>query len=103
MASVAIHWNFNGDKTKGWPHTHGMDAHGLPELELRDIPGFLARDAGAILRQVCDYLMTSEKPVVLGRDHVPFTALNFSVCAGCSNPGPSESLRSGAPGQIVDV
>lgn len=49
---VRIHWVTDS----GWLHTHGMDSLGLPELEIRDVPAFLAEDAGRLLRQVCDYM-----------------------------------------------
>src|SRR5262249_22304849 len=51
---------------KGWLHTHGMDRHGLPELEVRNVPGFLAGAAAGILDEVCDYMLTSGKTVKAG-------------------------------------
>ncbi len=43
----------------GWLHTHGMDAEGLPELEMRHVPAFLADAAAGLLRQVCGYMLES--------------------------------------------
>ena len=43
----------------GWLHTHGMDSLGLPELEVRHVPAFLAEDAAGLLRHVCDYMAES--------------------------------------------
>ena len=50
----------------GWVHTHGMDKLGLPELEVRDVPDFLAEDAARLLRHICNYMQTGGKLVQLG-------------------------------------
>ena len=50
----------------GWVHTHGMDELGLPELEVRDIPDFLAEDVARLLSHICKYMQTGGKPVQLG-------------------------------------
>jgi hypothetical protein len=51
--AIAIHYV----NDSGWMHTHGMDAHGLPELEIRDVPAYLAVGADWLLQQVCDYML----------------------------------------------
>lgn len=56
QTKAQIHWVTNGEHTKGWVHTHGMDEHGPPELEIWDIPNFLAEDAARLLKHVCKYM-----------------------------------------------
>src|SRR5438552_1354406 len=51
---------------QGWVHTHGMDRHGLPELEVRGVPGFLAAAAADLLRHACDYMLASGKVMKAG-------------------------------------
>ena len=51
---------------EGWIHTHGMQAHDLPELEVRGVPGFLLIPAGDLLRQVCEYMLVTGKVVRAG-------------------------------------
>ena len=62
---IECHHVISGTETKGWVHTHGMDQFGLPELEIRNVPAFLAGNAAAILRTVCDYMIDSGKKVAL--------------------------------------
>jgi hypothetical protein len=62
---IECHHVISGTETKGWVHTHGMDQFGLPELEIRNVPAFLAVHAAAILRTVCDYMIDSGKKVAL--------------------------------------
>jgi len=49
-----------------WLHTHGMWALDLPELEVRDIPLFLAPFAQCILTEACDYIIEHPKGVKPG-------------------------------------
>jgi hypothetical protein len=51
--AIAIHYVTH----LGWLHTHGMDAHGLPELEMRLVPAYLADAAAGLLQQVCDSML----------------------------------------------
>jgi hypothetical protein len=66
MERIQLHHVISGKDTKGWVHTHGMDRLGLPELEMRSVPGFLAESAAKILRDVCDYLIESGNRVSVG-------------------------------------
>jgi hypothetical protein len=66
MGRVKFHHVTDGRETKGWVHTHGMDDFGLPELEMRDIPGFLVEEAARMLKGVCDYMLDSGNKVCLG-------------------------------------
>src|SRR5687767_9114505 len=69
---IVIHFVTDGEKQKGWVHTHGMEELGLPELEIRDLPLFLAPDAGRLINHVSQYLYDGKhgidgaKPVSLG-------------------------------------
>ena len=47
----------------GWVHTHGMDRHGLPELEVRGVPGLLFEYAGNVLNEVCAYHYSASFPI----------------------------------------
>jgi hypothetical protein len=51
---------------EGWVHTHGMDRHGLPELEVKGVPGFLAPAAANMLMTACQYMIESRKAVKAG-------------------------------------
>lgn len=66
MERIQIHWVTSGKDTKGWIHTHGMDQHDLPELEVRGVPNFLAESAASLLRYACDYMIDSGREVRLG-------------------------------------
>jgi hypothetical protein len=46
----------------GWLHSHGMADHGMPELEMRGIPAFLADQAADLLRQACRRMIESGRP-----------------------------------------
>jgi len=54
------------EETGIWAHTHGLAAYGLPELEVRDAPSYLATPAGTLLNAVADYLLNSGKTVRVG-------------------------------------
>jgi hypothetical protein len=52
---------------KGWIHTHGLAAHGRPELEIRNVPLFLGGDAARLLNDIAAYLLNDvAKPFVAG-------------------------------------
>jgi hypothetical protein len=52
---------------RGWLHTHGLAAHGMPELEMKDVPAFLRLAAGGLLNDVAGYLLNdAKKPLVAG-------------------------------------
>jgi len=56
VSGVTMHHVTSGKTTKGWIHTHGMKELGLPELEIRNVPSFLADGAARLLRHVCRYM-----------------------------------------------
>lgn len=68
--ATVVHMVFDGEKTKGWVHTHGLDKFDLPELEIRDIPVFMMTSAGRILNLVSDYLLNGDKPIKVGETMV---------------------------------
>lgn len=63
---VVFHCVSNGEKTKGWVHTHGLAKFRLPELEIRGVPLFLAIPATNILIDIADHLLNSGKKVNTG-------------------------------------
>lgn len=63
---IAIHMIISGANTKGWVHTHGMEAFGRPELEIVGLPLFMAKDAGVLLNEVCDYFLNGGKVIKVG-------------------------------------
>lgn len=76
---VQIHLVTDGDDTKGWIHTHGMDALGLPELEIKGIPLFMGTAACALLNEFGRYMMENpDRPVLEGQNIQMGPAL-FSV------------------------
>lgn len=66
-AAIEVHVVTDGEQTRGWIHTHGMAAHGQPELEMRHVPLFLAPVAVAVLRSICRYMLTSPNPILAGQ------------------------------------
>ena len=64
LAKLVVHSILDGELTKGWLHTHGMCEYDLPELEVRQIPQFMVPDAYRMLRQICDYMLTSTNPIL---------------------------------------
>lgn len=67
VAKVEVHVLNDGEHTRGWVHTHGMDEYDLPELEMRHVPLFLVPDAYRMIREVCDYMLTAPTPVLAGQ------------------------------------
>ena len=61
---LQIHWVTDGE-LRGWTHTHGMEAFGLPELELLDVPSYFVGAAQLLLSMVADYML-NERPVAAG-------------------------------------
>ncbi len=98
---VQFHHVTNGS-TKGWVHTHGMDQFGLPELEMRAVPGFLVESAARILTSACDYMIDSAKKVSAGEtmalsDHTVFQFVKADPIPGAEEHYEAERW------QIVEV
>ena len=85
----------------GWPHTHGMAEKGLPELEIRGVPSFLAPAAAALLNDVCDYMLRTGKRVKAGETMSSSGAV-FRFVAPEPMPGNEEHYEVERL-QIVDV
>jgi hypothetical protein len=63
---IVLHHVTDGP-AKGWLHTHGLAAHGKPELEIRNVPVFLGAAAGALLNDLAGYLLNdAPAPLVAG-------------------------------------
>lgn len=57
------------EETTGWVHTHGMDARGLPELEIRGVrPAFLMVNAGELLNKIAAYMVASGNVIKAGEN-----------------------------------
>jgi hypothetical protein len=99
---VKIQWVPDGKATKGWIHTHGMDQHGLPELEMRDIPNFLGEYAADLLEQVCDYMLESGMTIRLGETMAISSRTQFRFVLPVPIPGHEDHYAT-ERWQIVDV
>lgn len=56
-----------GEQTDGWVHTHGLEAFGLPELEIRGVaPRFLMPGAAMLLSSIADYMLNGGRPIAAG-------------------------------------
>lgn len=65
--AIVIHHVTNGPAA-GWLHTHGLSAHGKPELEIRSVPVFLGCEASALLNAIGDYLLNdATTPLLAGQ------------------------------------
>ncbi len=90
MGRIELHHVISGQDTKGWVHTHGMDEYGLPELEIRDVPGFLAEDAARLLNHVCDYMLDSGNVIKLGETMAVSSRSRFRFIKSEAIPGEEE-------------
>jgi hypothetical protein len=64
---VEIHLVTDGP-AKGWSHTHGLAAHGRPELEIRGVPLFLGSATARLLNDLADYLLNdAQAPLLAGQ------------------------------------
>lgn len=53
---------------KFWLYSYGMrDNHGLPDLEIRDVPGMFMGAAASTINQINAYRLTSDKLVLAGQ------------------------------------
>ena len=68
---IELHFVTSGP-AKGWLHTHGLAAHGKPELEIRKVPLFLRGAAGAVLNDLADYLLNDATTPLLAGQTVSF-------------------------------
>ena len=80
----------SGVHTDGWVHTHGLEALGLPELELRGVtPRFLMPAAAMLLSNIADYMANGGRRVAVG-DAMVLDELTF-VRVARAEPIPGEA------------
>jgi hypothetical protein len=72
---------------RGWIHTHGMAEHGYPEVEVRDVPNFLAESAVELVRHVCDYMLDSGVRIEPGETMALSPRTRFRLVAAEPSPG----------------
>lgn len=87
MGRIQCDHVISGTETKGWVHTHGMDRLGLPELEMRKVPAFLAEAAAGMLANVCDYMIDSGKTVSVGETMAVSPRTTFRLVTTVPIPG----------------
>jgi hypothetical protein len=81
---MAVHVLTDGP-SKGWVHTHGLAAHGMPELEMRNVPLFLGAAATGLLNDLAEYLLNDlAKPFVAG-DLVHWDRSRIQVLEACAD------------------
>jgi hypothetical protein len=71
---------------RGWLHTHGLAARGLPELEIRNVPLFLGKAAAGVLNDFADYLLNEATAPLLAGQLVRLGHYSVQVVAGQPNP-----------------
>jgi len=75
---IVVHQVTDGP-AKGWLHTHGLDAHGKPELEIRGVPLFLGAAAAALLNELADHLLNDALAPFVAGDLVRWGRSTFQV------------------------
>lgn len=87
---VIFHWVIGS----GWVHSHGMESLGLPEVEVRDVPAFLAEAAADLLREVCDYMIESGKRIKPGETMALSQRTRCRFLAAEPTPGDEAHYRA---------
>ncbi len=77
---IVVHHVTDGP-AKGWLHTHGLAAHDRPELEIRDVPAFLAAAAAGLLNDIADYLLNDASAPLVAGDLLEWGAVTIRVLA----------------------
>lgn len=67
----------------GWVQSHGMARKRLPEVEVRGEPDFLTGHAGAIIQEVCAYMIDWKGVVRLG-EAMGLSPNTPVLCSCCS-------------------
>lgn len=88
LREIVLHQVLDGP-AKGWVHTHGLAAHGRPELEIRNLPLFMGSLASRLLNEIADYLLNdAARPlragelIAFGRRQVQVVAAEADEAAG---------------------
>jgi hypothetical protein len=84
---VVTHYLFDGEFTKGWLHTHGMQEIGLPELEMRNVPSMFVEAAERLLKEVCAYMQRPDVVVRLGETMAVSDQTRFRFVKPAPIPG----------------
>jgi hypothetical protein len=74
---VDIHWVTDS----GWIHTHGLSDLGLPELEIRDVPGYLGEAAVSLIRRIHGYMIDNKRQIKAGETFVASPRTCFRLVA----------------------
>lgn len=77
---IVLHHVTDGP-AKGWLHTHGLAAHGKPELEIRNVPSFFAAAGGELLNDLADYLLNDASAPLLAGELLHWGAVTIRVLA----------------------
>lgn len=93
-----MHWVIG----TGWVHSHGMDEKGFPEVEVRDVPDFLAEPAAKLIRSVCDYMLDGGIRIRPGEIMQTSPRTSFRLITPEPMPG-EEDHYAVARLQIVDL
>lgn len=86
----------------GWIHTHGMDAAGLPEVEIRHVPAFLAEAAANLVNMVCDHMLDTGTRIEPGQVIAASPRTHFRLVSPDPMPG-NEDHYAVERLQIVDI
>ena len=87
-----MHWIIG----TGWIHTHGMAERGFPEIEVRDVPDFLAESAAALLRRRLQLHARRSGPHQARRDDGDITSDPLPTDQARAAPWRERPLRCGA-------
>jgi hypothetical protein len=77
---ILLHYVTEGP-AKGWLHTHGLSAHGKPELEIKNVPIFLRVAAAGLLNDLAGYLLNDASAPLVAGDVVHAGADTVAVLA----------------------
>ncbi len=81
-----LHYVTDGP-ARGWLHTHGLAAHGKPELEIRNVPMFLRDAASGLLNDVAGYLLNDARAPLVAGDLIELgTTSRIRVLAARADP-----------------
>lgn len=86
LREIVLHHICDGP-AKGWLHTHGLAAHGKPELEIRDVPLFLGKLACSLLNELADYMLNDATRPVLAGERIQWGRCSIQVLEARPDPG----------------
>jgi hypothetical protein len=96
--AIVLHHVSDGP-ARGWLHTHGLAAHGKPELEVRNVPLFLGALVAGLLNDFADYLLNDATAPLLAGESIRFGSSSIHVVEGHADldagyePGHYRDLR----------